>query len=155
MLLAAIVPAVNPWPWTATEVGACPRKLKLVPEPPVEKLTHGLIVNVPVPIRPEVAPVAVMVLSPPAESANTNVADPEVQLPRAFVVQEAGNESVVIAVEVKDTDSEAPNPLTDNVSVIVVPGNPVCLAAVRVWLTFELTVKEAVAGVVPSVTVMV
>lgn len=72
-------------------------------------------------VRPEVAPVAVIVLAPPVVSA-TEVADPAVHEPNAVVVHEVEVETHMDVVTV--TDSVLPNPLSAIDGVIACSGKP-------------------------------
>jgi hypothetical protein len=101
--------------------------------------------------RPDVAPVAVIVLAPPVVSA-TVVADPVVHEPNAVVVH--ADEAEVHIVVVTDTDSAAPKPESAIDGVIDCSGKPKLLP-VKVTETFGVMVYDVLTLVVPSLTTMV
>jgi len=164
MLFAAIVPAVKPCASMRSEVGADPVKLNIVP--PVWELwnaTHGLTVYVVVAVKPEVAPVAVIVFDPPVVSAtlvppekstHEPYPSPIVALTLLPVVHAYALEAAVNAVVDPVTDSPEPKPVTVIAGETASPGKPKLLP-VNVIATLAVTVYEAVAVVVPSDTEMV
>jgi hypothetical protein len=138
MLFAAIVPAVNPWPSMSTEVGAVPRKLKVVRPYELLNATHGVTVKVAAAENPEVVPVAVMLCAPPvwsrtlaAPTATLHAPSPFAPEPVLPAVHEAdavlniGNENVTV--------SPAAKPVTDTVVDTLASGKPVFIEVDAVW----------------------
>lgn len=107
--------------------------------------------NVAVAVRPEVAPVAVIVFAPPVVSAIT-VAPPVAQVPYVPTLLPVlhAKEAVVNMDVVTVTDSPEPKPVTVIVGVMDSSGKPKLVGYVAE--TFGVTVRDAVPVFVPSAT---